>query len=47
MEKDFIISIQDLLKGRNRNVEFDSVDEKRIKLIRHSGNVMPDSIIFD
>ncbi len=46
MEKDFIISIQDLLKGRNRNVEFDSVDEKRIKLIRHSGNVMPDSIIF-
>lgn len=46
MEKNFIISIQDLLKGRNRNAEFDAADEKRIKLIRHSGNVMPDSIIY-
>ena len=46
MEKDFIISIQDLLKGRNRNAEFDAADEKRIKLIRHSGNVMPNSMIY-
>lgn len=46
MEKNFIISIQDLLKGRNRNAEFDAADEKRIKLIRHSGNVLPDSIIY-
>ena len=46
MEKNFIISIQDLLKGRNRNEEFDAADEKRIKLVRHSGNVMPDSIIY-
>ncbi len=46
MEKNYIISIQDLLKGRNRNAEFDKADEKRIKLIRHSGNVMTDSIIY-
>lgn len=46
MDKNFIISIQDLLKGRDRNIEFDAADEKRIKLIRHSGNVMPDSIIY-
>ena len=31
--KDFIISIQELLKGRN--VEFDNADGKRIRLIRH------------
>ena len=47
MDKNFIISIQDLLKGRNRDVEFDNTDEKRIKLIRHSGNVMEDSIIHN
>ena len=46
MDKDYIISIQDLLKGRNRNAEFDAADEKRIKLVRHSGNVMPDSNIY-
>lgn len=46
MDKNSIISIQDLLKGRNRNAEFDKADEKRIKLIRHSGNVMTDSIIY-
>ena len=46
MDKNFIISIQDLLKGRDRNIEFDAADEKRIKLIRHSGNVMPGSIIY-
>ena len=46
MEKNFIISIQDLLKGRNRNAKFDAANEKRIKLVRHSGNVMPDSIIY-
>ena len=36
MEKDYIISIQDLLKGRNRNADFDTADDKRIKLVRHS-----------
>lgn len=46
MDKNYIISIQDLLKGRNRNAEFDAADEKRIKLVRHSGNVMPDSNIY-
>jgi hypothetical protein len=46
MDKNSIISIQDLLKARNRNAEFDKADEKRIKLIRHSGNVMTDSIIY-
>ena len=38
MNENFIISIQDLLKGRNRTVEFDNTNEKRIKLVRHSGN---------
>lgn len=46
MEKNYIISIQDLLKGRNRNAAFDKANEKRIKLIRHSGNVMTNSIIY-
>lgn len=45
MNNNHIISIQDLLKGRNRNAEFDAANEKRIKLVRHSGNVMPNSII--
>lgn len=45
MDKNSIISIQDLLKGRNRNAEFDKADEKRIKLIRHSEKVKDDSII--
>lgn len=47
MGKDYIISIQDLLKGRNRNSEFDAADEKRIKLIRHSGNIKENSIIYN
>ena len=46
MNNNHIISIQDLLKGRNRNAEFDAANEKRIKLVRHSGNVMPNSIIY-
>ena len=46
MENNSIISIQDLLKGRKRNAEFDSTEESRIKLVRHSGNVMSDSIIY-
>ena len=45
MDKDYIISIQDLLKGRNRNAEFDAADEKRIKLMRHSDFVQADSCI--
>lgn len=45
MDKNYIISIQDLLKGRNRNAEFDAADEKRIKLIRHSDFVQADSFI--
>ncbi len=47
MEKNFIISVQDLLKGRNRNAEFDAADEKRIKLIKHSDVVMDDSFIYE
>ena len=46
MNNNHIISIQDLLKGRNRNAEFDAANEKRIKLVRHSSNVMPNSIIY-
>lgn len=46
MEKDYIISIQDLLKGRNRNADFDTADEKRIKLVRHSDVVKTDSFIY-
>lgn len=46
MEKNYIISIQDLLKGRNRNAEFDAADEKCIKLIRHSDVVNADSFIY-
>lgn len=45
MDKNYIISIQDLLKGRNRNAEFDAADEKRIKLIRHSDVVKANSFI--
>ena len=46
MDKDYIISIQDLLKGWNRNSEFDNANESRIKLVRHSSEVKPDSIIY-
>ena len=44
MSSDSIITIQDLLKGRNRNKEFDDADPKTIRLIRHT-NVVQDSII--
>lgn len=47
MDKDYIISIQDLLKGWNRNSEFDNANESRIKLVRHSSEVKPDSIIYN
>lgn len=47
MNKNYIISIQDLLKGRGRNAEFDAADEKRIKLIRHSDVVRSDSFIYN
>lgn len=46
MDKDYIISIQDLLKGWNRNSEFDNANESRIKLVRHSSKVKPDSFIY-
>ena len=46
MDKDYIISIQDLLKGWNRNSEFDNANESRIKLVRHSSEVKPDSFIY-
>lgn len=45
MNKKIIITIQDLLKGRDRNNDFDSANEKRIKLVRHSGVVKNDSVI--
>ena len=47
MDKDYIISIQDLLKGWNRNSDFDKVNESRIKLVRHSSDVQPDSFIYN
>jgi hypothetical protein len=47
MDKDYIISIQDLLKGWNRNTEFDNANESRIKLVRHSSEVKPDSFIYN
>jgi len=47
MDKDYIISIQDLLKGWNRNSDFDNVNESRIKLVRHSSDVKPDSFIYN
>lgn len=47
MDKDYIISIQDLLKGWNRNSDFDKVNESRIKLVRHSSDVQPDSLIYN
>lgn len=47
MDKDYIISIQDLLKGWNRNSDFDKVNESRIKLVRHSGDVLPNSFIYN
>lgn len=47
MDKDYIISIQDLLKGWNRNSDFDKVNESRIKLVRHSGNVLQGSFIYN
>lgn len=47
MDKDYIISIQDLLKGWNRNSEFDNANESRIKLVRHSSDVQPDSFIYN
>ena len=47
MDKDYIISIQDLLKGWNRNSEFDNANESRIKLVRHSSEVKPDSFIYN
>ena len=36
-----------MLKGRNRNAEFDAADEKRIKLVRHSDVVKEDSFIYN
>lgn len=47
MDKDYIISIQDLLKGWNRNSEFDNAKESRIKLVRHSSDVQPNSFIYN
>lgn len=47
MDKEYIISIQDLLKGWNRNSEFDNANESRIKLVRHSSEVKPDSFIYN
>lgn len=48
MDKDYIISIQDLLKGWNRNSEFDNANESRIKLVRHyRRDVQPDSFIYN
>ena len=47
MNNNYIISIQDLLKSRNRNAEFDAADEKRIKLVRHSDVVNKDSFIYN
>jgi hypothetical protein len=48
MDKDYIISIQDLLKGRNRNSDFDKENESRIKLVRHyRRDVEPDSFIYN
>lgn len=47
MDKDYIISIQGLLKGWNRNSDFDNVNESRIKLVRHSSDVQPDSFIYN
>ena len=47
MDKDYIISIQDLLKGWNRNSEFDNANESRTKLVRHSSDVQPDSFIYN
>ena len=45
MKENVIITIQDLLKGRKRNNDFDLADEKRIKLVRHSGVILDDSVI--
>ena len=48
MDKDYIISIQDLLKGWNRNSEFDNANESRIKLVRHyRRDVETDSFIYN
>lgn len=48
MDKDYIISIQDLLKGWNRNSDFDKVNESRIKLVRHyRKDVQPNSFIYN
>ncbi len=45
MNEQIIITIQELLKGRGRNNDFDSANEKRIKLVRHSGVIKDDSVI--
>ena len=47
MDKNSIISIQNLLRGWNRNSDFDKADEKRIKLVRHSNDVKLDSNIYN
>lgn len=48
MDKDYIISIQDLLKGWNRNSEFDNANESRIKLVRHyKRDVLSNSFIYN
>lgn len=39
MAKDYIISIQDLLKGRNE--DFDNTPSAKIRLIRHKDNRKP------
>ena len=45
MNTNSIISIQELLKGRGRNKEFDQADPKRIKFFNHSTEVRIDCII--
>jgi len=47
MNKNSIISIQDLLRGWDRNADFDKADVKRIKLVRHSNDVKSDSCIYN
>lgn len=44
MNSDSIITIQDLLKGRGRNKEFDDANPKTIRLVRHT-NVVQNSLI--
>ena len=43
MNKQIIITVQDLLRGRNN--DFDKTEPKRIKLVRHSGILREDSVL--